>query len=31
MSNLIVDDPELASVLSGTHLPTSRGWKAELA
>ena len=28
---LIVDDPELASVLSGTHLPNSEGWKAELA
>ena len=23
---LIVDDPELAQVLSGTHLPTSEGW-----
>ena len=30
-SNLIVDDPELAPVLSGTHLPTSEEWKAELA
>ena len=28
---LIFDDPELAPVLSGTHLPTSEGWKAELA
>ena len=26
-----VDDSEFASVLSGTHLPTSEGWKAELA
>ena len=30
-ATLIVDDPELAPVLSGTHLPTSEGWKAELA
>ena len=30
-ANLIVDDPELALVLSGTHLPTSKRWKAELA
>ena len=28
---VIADDPELAPVLSGTHLPTSEGWKAELA
>ena len=28
---LIVDDSELALVLSGTHLPTSKRWKAELA
>ena len=28
---LIVDDQELAPVLSGTHLPTSERWKAELA
>ena len=27
---LIVDEPELAPVLSGTHLPTLEGWKAEL-
>ena len=27
-ATLIVDDPELAPVLSGTHLPTSEGWKA---
>ena len=27
---VIADDPELAPVLSGTHLPTSEGWKAEL-
>ena len=27
----IVDDPELAAVLSGTHLPTSDRWKADLA
>ena len=27
----MVDDSELAPVLSGTHLPTSEGWKAELA
>ena len=26
---LIVDDPELAPVLSGTHSPTLEGWKAE--
>ena len=30
-ATLIVDDPELAPVLSGAHLPTSEGWKAELA
>ena len=30
-TTLIVDDPELARVLSGTHLPTSEGGKAELA
>ena len=30
-ATLIVDDLELASVLSGTHLPTPEGWKAELA
>ena len=30
-SNPIVDNPELAPVSSGTHLPTSEGWKAELA
>ena len=29
-ATLTVDDPELASVLSGTHLLTSEGWKAEL-
>ena len=28
---LIVDDPEFAPVLSGTHLPTLEGWKTELA
>ena len=28
---LIIDDPELAPVLSSTHLPTLEGWKAELA
>ena len=28
-ATLIVDDLGLASVLSGTHLPTSEGWKAE--
>ena len=28
-ATLIVADPELALVLSGTHLPTSKGWKAE--
>ena len=28
---LIFDGTELAPVLSGTHLPTSEGWKAELA
>ena len=27
----MVDDPQLVQVLSGTHLPTSEGWKAELA
>ena len=30
-ANLIVDDPELAPVLSGTHLPTLEEWKAGLA
>ena len=30
-TTLIVDDPELTLVLSGTHLPTSEWWKAELA
>ena len=30
-ATLIVDDPELALVLSGADLPTSEGWKAELA
>ena len=30
-ATLIVGDLELALVLSGTHLPTSEGWKAELA
>ena len=30
-ATLIVDDPELARVLSGTHLPTSEGGKDELA
>lgn len=31
-TTLIVDDPEeLAPVLSGTHVPTSEGSKAELA
>ena len=30
-ATLIVDDLELAPVLSGTHLPSSKGWKAELA
>ena len=30
-ATLIVDNPELAPVSSGTHLPTSEGWKAELA
>ena len=29
-ANLIVDDPELAQVISCTHLPTSKGWKAKL-
>ena len=28
---IIVDDPELALLLFGTHLPTSGSWKAELA
>ena len=28
---LIVDDPELALLLSGTHSPTSERWKTELA
>ena len=28
-ANLIVDGPELAPVLTGTHLPTSVGWKTE--
>ena len=27
----MVDDPELAPLLFGTHLPTPEGWKAELA
>ena len=27
---LTVYVPELAPILSGTHLPTSGGWKAEL-
>ena len=27
-ATIIVDGPELAPVLSGTHLPTSKGWKA---
>ena len=31
VATFIVDDPELAPVLSGTHLPTLEGWKAELA
>ena len=30
-ATLLVDDPELAPVLSGTHLPTSEGCKVELA
>ena len=30
-ATLIVYEPEFAPVLSGTHLPTSEGWKAELA
>ena len=30
-ATVIVDDPELATVLSGIHLPTSEGWRAELA
>ena len=30
-SNPHVDDPELASVLYGSHIPTLEGWKAELA
>ena len=29
-ATLIIDDPELAPVLSGTDLPTSEGWKAKL-
>ena len=29
-ATLIVDDPELAPVLSGTHLLTLEEWKAEL-
>ena len=29
-ATLIVDDPELAPLFSGTHLPTSEGWKTEL-
>ena len=29
-ATLIADDLELATVLSGTHLLTSEGWKAEL-
>ena len=28
---LTVDDLEITSVLSGTHLPTAEGWKYELA
>ena len=31
VATLIVDGPELAPVLSGTHLPTSEGWRDELA
>ena len=31
VATLIVYDPELATVLSGTHLLTSEEWKAELA
>ena len=30
-ATLIVDDSELAPVSSDTHLPTSEGWKTELA
>ena len=30
-ATLIVDDPELVPILSGTHLATSKGWEAELA
>lgn len=30
-SSLIVDDPELAPVVSATHLTNSKEWKAELA
>ena len=30
-ATLIADDPELATVLFGTHLPTSERWEAELA
>ena len=30
-ANLIIDDPELAKVLSVTHLSTLEGWKADLA
>ena len=30
-ATLIVNDPELALVLSSTHLPTLEGLKAELA
>ena len=30
-ATLIVDDPELVLVLSGTHLSISERWKAELA
>ena len=30
-ATLIVDDQELAPVLSGTHLPTPEAWKTELA
>ena len=30
-ATLIVADPKLVLILSSTHLPTSEGWKAELA
>ena len=30
-ATLVVDDPELAPVLSGTHLQTLKGLKAGLA